>query len=183
MSHKHDTPKDEVEGIAQRLHSERPEPSPFELDRIKTSAMSRAGKAPGRLGARRLAVTGLTVGLLAAGTGGVIAGVRSVGHSGDAAVAQYGNPHGGVLGSKTSKKKTRRRRIRIHIKIPHGAKLKKVTVKVNGKIAFVPRGTRASTHISLTRPPCDKGATTVVVIAVTDSGQTITQSHTYRHLC
>jgi hypothetical protein len=183
MSHKHDTPKDDVEGIAQRLHSERPEPSPFELDRIKTSAMSRAGKAPGRLGARRLAVTGLTVGLLAAGTGGVIAGVRSVGHSGDAAVAQYGNPHGGVLGSKTSKKKTRKRRIRIHIKIPHGAKLKKVTVKVNGKIAFVPRGTRASTHISLTRPPCDKGATTVVVIAVTDSGQTITQSHTYRHLC
>jgi hypothetical protein len=181
MRRKHDT--HEEAGIAQRLRTERPEASPVELDRIKTSAMSRAGRAPGRLGARRLAVTGLTVGLLAAGAGGVIAGVGSVGRSGNAAVAQYGNPGGGVLGSKTGKQKTSRRRISIHIAIPRGAKLEQVTVAVNGKIVSVFKGRRASTHISLTHLPCGKGATTVVVTAVTSRGRTITQSHTYRHLC
>jgi hypothetical protein len=76
MRRKNDAHKDEVEGVAQRLRNERPEASPLELDQIKTSAMSRAkaGTRRGRAGARRLATAGLTIGLLAAGTGGVIAG-------------------------------------------------------------------------------------------------------------
>jgi hypothetical protein len=81
----------EVEGVAQRLRSERPEASPLELDQIKTSAMSAAKATAGRrLGARRLAVLGLTAGLLAATTGGVIASQGSGPTVGNAAVAQYG---------------------------------------------------------------------------------------------
>jgi hypothetical protein len=93
MRRKHDAPQDEVEGIAQRLRSERPEASPLELDRIKTTALSRARSAAGggRAGARRLAVAGLTVGLLLATTGGVLAGQGGEHSSGNAAVAQYGN--------------------------------------------------------------------------------------------
>lgn len=93
MRRKHDAPQDEVEGIAQRLRSERPEASPLELDRIKTTALSRARSAAGggRAGARRLAVAGLTVGLLLATTGGVLAGQGGEQSSGNAAVAQYGN--------------------------------------------------------------------------------------------
>ncbi len=93
MRRKHDARQDEVEGIAQRLRGERPEASPLELDRIKTTALSRARSAMGggRAGARRLAVAGLTVGLLLATTGGVLAGQGGEHSSGNAAVAQYGN--------------------------------------------------------------------------------------------
>lgn len=91
MRRKNDAQR-EVEGVAQRLRNERPEASPLELDRIKTSAMSRMRSASGgRVGARRLAVAGLTVGLLAATTGSVLAGGGSGGSTGNAAVAQYGN--------------------------------------------------------------------------------------------
>ncbi|HEY2592300.1 MAG TPA: hypothetical protein VGK33_00200, partial [Chloroflexota bacterium] len=82
----------EVEGVAQRLRKERPEASPLELDGIKTAAMARTRAAGrGRMGTRRLAVLGLTAGLLAATTGGVLAGQGSGSDGGDAAVAQYGN--------------------------------------------------------------------------------------------
>jgi hypothetical protein len=93
MQHKNDARKDELEGVAQRLRNERPEASPLELDRIKTTAMSRAraGVRRGGAGSRRLAVAGLTVGLLAAGTGGVIASAGSSGTHGNAATAQYGS--------------------------------------------------------------------------------------------
>ena len=75
MRRKHDAHKDEVEGVAQRLRNERPEASPLELDRIKMTAMSRAKSGTrGRAGARRLAMAGLTAGLLVATTGGVLAG-------------------------------------------------------------------------------------------------------------
>ncbi len=76
MPRKYDAHKDELEGVAQRLRDERPQASPLELDRIKTTAMARAkaGTRVARAGARRLAVAGLTVGLLAATTGGVLAG-------------------------------------------------------------------------------------------------------------
>jgi len=92
MRRKHDAHKDELEGVAQRLRNERPELSPLELDRIKTSAMSRAKASGhrGRAGARRLATAGLTVGLLAAGTGGVIAGEHHGNNGGNAANTQYG---------------------------------------------------------------------------------------------
>ena len=46
MRRKNDAHKDEVDGVAQRLRYERPEASPLELDRIKTTAMSRAKAAP-----------------------------------------------------------------------------------------------------------------------------------------
>jgi hypothetical protein len=83
--------RSEVEGVAQRLRSERPEASPLELDQIKTSAMSRAKATAGRrVGARRLAVLGLTAGLLVATTGGVIASQGSGPTVGNAAIAQYG---------------------------------------------------------------------------------------------
>jgi hypothetical protein len=199
MRRKRDAHTDRFDDVTRRLREERPEASPLELDRIKTSAMSRAKVARGGLGARRLAVGALTVGLLAAGTGGVIAGVGAVHHSGNAAIAQYGNdctgsnPNsfactpppkggGGVLGSKTGKGKTSKRLIKIHLTIPRGAKLAKVTVLVNGKVFYVLTGSKASANIKLTNLPCGKGATKVVVTAVTSSGKTITQSHRY-HLC
>ncbi len=46
MPRKHDAHKDELEGVAQRLRDERPEASPLDLDRIKTTAMSRAKAGP-----------------------------------------------------------------------------------------------------------------------------------------
>jgi hypothetical protein len=319
MPRKHDAHKDDLEGVAQRLRSERPVASPLDLDRIKTTAMSRAKSATGggRAGTRRLAVASLTVGLLAAGTGGVIAGVGSSHSSGNAAIAQYGGncdtnngngtnigsgngnkdgngngntsfaayitpagkghghshshssggndngvgngnngsgngignttgsnnengngngtgngndngnesgngnnnfncnensfnttennvtnnvtnnivnnyttvsatpvtPASGVQGSTTSKKaKTSSRHIKIHIKVPRKAKLRRVTLKVNGKIVSVLKGKKASANINLINLPCVTGATTVSITAVTSSGKTITESHTY-HLC
>jgi hypothetical protein len=299
MPRKNDAHKDELEGVAQRLRSARPEASPLELDRIKTTAMSRARAVTGRAGARRLAVAGLTVGLMAAGTGGVIAGVGSSNTHGNAATAQYGKnceagngdgngngshngngngntvasfgrsgghhghggKHGGsgngsgngntngngngndngnesgndngnfncndnsfngngdvngngntittnnitnnitnnfntspvtitvppsptssVLGSTTTKAKTSSRRIKIHIRIPRKARLKKVTLKINGKVISVLKGKKASANINLVNLPCSKGATTVVVIAVTDNGKTIEESRQF-HLC
>ncbi|HLL93181.1 MAG TPA: hypothetical protein VK252_09605 [Solirubrobacteraceae bacterium] len=237
MRRKHDAHKDEVEGVAQRLRNERPEASPLELDQIKTSAMSRAktGTRRGRVGARRLATAGLTVGLLAAGTGGVIAGQDGHRGGGNAANAQYGgecnisngngnvgdkngagaennacnensfntttnnitinyptvtitvpapsgSPSSGVLGSKTTKATTSKRRIKIHINVSRKSHLRKVTLKLNGKTFKVLKGKQASTNINLTNLPCSSGATTVTIIAVTSSGKTITESHTY-HLC
>jgi len=89
MLRKNDAHKDDLEGVAQRLRDERPEASPLELDRIKTTAMSRArGSKVGRAGTRRFAVGALTLGMLAAGTGGVLAGQHGHGN-GNAASAQY----------------------------------------------------------------------------------------------
>jgi hypothetical protein len=243
MPRKHDAHKDELEGVAQRLRNERPEASPLELDRIKTTAMSRAaaGTRRGRAGTRRLAVASLTVGLLAAGTGGVLAGEGGK-DKGNAATAQYGGSCGsvningngsgnnsgdgngngngnfncnensfntitetvtntvtnqynsstvtiaapannGVLGSTTTKKaKTSSRHIKIHINVPRKAKLRKVTLKINGKIVSVLKGKKASANINLVNLPCSSAGTTVTITAVTSSGKTITQSHTY-HLC
>lgn len=89
MRRKNDKHERDLEGIAQRLRSERPEASPLELDQIKTTAMSRAKAATGRANPRRLVVAALTVGLLAAGTGGVLAAGGSGSPAGNAAQAQY----------------------------------------------------------------------------------------------
>ncbi len=309
MPRRHDAHKDELEGVAQRLRSERPEASPLELDRIKTSAMSRAQAGVKRTGAgaRRFAVAGLTVGLMAAGTGGVLASVGSGGTHSNAATAQYGSScdtnngngnstgsgngnkdgngngttsfasylgrsdkgskgssgggtgngsgngntngnengnengndngnesndgnnnfncnensfnettinesntttnnvtntvtnnyysstvtvsaspaAGGVQASSTTKKATTSTRdIKIHIKVPGKSKLRKITLKVNGKVVSVLKGKKASANIKLTDLPCSTGTagTTVTITAVTASGKVITQSHTY-HLC
>src|SRR5271170_1449767 len=105
MRRKNDAHKEELEGVAQRLRNERPEASPLQLDQIKMSAMSRAkaGTPRHKAGARRLATVGLTIGLLAAGTGGVIAGgSKGGGHSGgstSASATQYGGECNIINGS------------------------------------------------------------------------------------
>jgi hypothetical protein len=299
MPRKHDANKDELEGIAQRLRSERPVASPLDLDRIKTTAMSRAKSGSGRAGARRLAVAGLTVGLMAAGTGGVIAGVGSGHSSGNAATAQYGNacvagngngnggsggsggsggkggsanggsggkatiarhhsksnhssstggaggaggtggaggsggaggaggaggnengnyncnensfnvtennttnnyngtttvnnyyvspvtvttaatPASGVLGS-TATKTAKSGRIKVHVRIPRKGKVKKVTLKLNGKRYAVISGKKASSTINLTNVPC--GTQKLQITVTLTSGKTVSQTHTYK-LC
>jgi hypothetical protein len=167
-----DAHNQELESVAQRLRSERPQAGPLELDRIKTSAISRARATSGRGSARRrFAVAGLAVGLMAAGTGGVIA-AGGAGHSpGNAAVAQYG-----VSGSggRLSGLQTHPTASRIHIRVPRGAKLKTVIVMVNGKAVLVLEGKKASADLAVNLS-CGKRATTVVVIAVTDTGRTITE--------
>jgi hypothetical protein len=245
MPRKHDAHKDELEGVAQRLRDERPQASPLDLDRIKTTAMSRAkaGSRRGRAGARRLAVASLTVGLLAAGTGGVLAGQnggkggKGGKGGGNAANAQYGGgcdtnngngnqfgsgsengngnnnyncnensfnttennvtenvtnnvtnnynsttvtvpaPTAAVQGATTSRKVSKH--IKIHIRLAAKSKLKKVTLRVNGKIVSVLKGKKASRNITLVSLPC--GAK-VTITAVTASGKTVTQTHTY-NLC
>jgi len=249
MRRKNDAHKDEVEGVAQRLRNERPEASPLQLDQIKTSAMSRAkaGTRRGRAGARRLATAGLTIGLLAAGTGGVIAGGGDHHHhggsgGGNATNTQYGGEcninngsgnvgdkngagaennacnedtfiteentttntttitntsntapvtievvpaapaAGSVLAAKTTKAALSKRHIKIHINLARKSHLKKVTLKLDGKTFKVLKGKAASTNINLTNLPCSTGATTITVVAVTSSGKTVKESHTY-HLC
>jgi hypothetical protein len=61
--------------VIRRLQEQRPEATPFELDQLKMRALART-RTSGRKGfmRTRLIVTILSVGLLAAGTGGVIAG-------------------------------------------------------------------------------------------------------------
>jgi hypothetical protein len=303
MPRKHDAHKDELEGVAQRLRSERPVASPLELDRIKTTAMSRAKAATGsgRAGARRFAVAGLTVGLMAAGTGGVIAGVGSGHSAGNAAIAQYGNtciagnndgnggnggeggsggkggsanggsggsggkaaiafhdhqgstggtggaggaggqggtggaggaggtggaggaggsengnyncdensfnettniyngtttvnnyyvspvtvttaatPASGVLGSTTTKTAAKTGKLKVHVRIPRKGKVKKVTLKLNGKRYAVISGKKASATINLTNLPC--GTEKLQITVTLTSGKTTTQTHTYK-LC
>ncbi len=181
-----DPRKDEVDSVAQRLRSERPEPSPLELDRIKTTAMSRARAASGRGSTRRrLAVAGLTVGLMAAGTGGVIAGGGASSNPGNAATAQYGQSvpgEGGVHGTKHHGLPMSHRHITIHLNVPRRATLALVTVKINGKTLLVLKGRQASSSIDLPNLPCGSGVTTIVVTAVTRSGTTITESRQF-HLC
>lgn len=241
MPRKYDAHKDELEGVAQRLRDERPEASPLELDRIKTTAMSRAkaGTRRGRVGARRLAVASLTVGLLAAGTGGVLAGQRhDKSGGGNAANAQYGGEcnvsngsgnngshdgngneiyncnensfnntnitetnnvtnnvtnnyntstvtvaapvNNGVLGATTSKKaSTSSKHVKIHINVSGKSKLRRVTLRVNGKIVSILKGKAAKRNVSLVNLPC---SATVTITAVTSSGKTVTQTHTYK-LC
>lgn len=243
MPRKDDAHKDELEGVAQRLRDERPQASPLDLDRIKTTAMSRAKSAgKGRAGARRLAVAGLTVGLLVATTGGVLAGEGGHGKKGgngggNAANAQYGgecniqngsgnvgdnNGNGvennacnentfiennstntttntttnnfysstvtvaaapaaaGVQGATTTKKATTSsKHVKIHINVPNRSKLRRVTLRVNGKIVSVLKGKKASKNVTLVSLPC---SATVTVTAVTASGKTVTQTHTY-NLC
>jgi hypothetical protein len=234
MPRKHDAHKDELEGVAQRLRNERPQASPLDLDRIKTTAMSRAQAGTRRrAGARRLAVASLTVGLLAAGTGGVLAHGSSK-SSGNAAITQYGNncdnnnttgnsnsdncnensfnteniteintttntitntynsstvtvaaspttATGAVQGTTTTKP-AGKHPIKFHINVSKKSKLKKVTLKINGKIVSVLKGKKASANISIANLPCSANGTVVTVTAVTASGKTITETHTY-HIC
>ena len=86
---------DELQDVARRLREERREATPLELDRIKTTAMSRARAksfAP-RGGLRsRLVIALTTVALVGGATGGVIAAGnsgKSNGKNDNAAQSQY----------------------------------------------------------------------------------------------
>ena len=165
-----DADDEQLERISQRLRSERPQLDPLRLDEIKTTAMSRAQRGGRTAMRRRLAVAALTLGLMAAGTGGVIAAGGASQSSGNAATAQYGEQ--GVKGSHQHRAQTRSFHIRVQL--PRHAKLKRVTIKLNGKTVLVLSGHKATTDVSI-KLPCSKG--TVEVIAVTTDGRTFTQMH------
>jgi hypothetical protein len=81
---------DDLNEVGERLHAQRYEATGLDLDRIKSRAMAQAASS-GRKGSpvrtRSLAAV-LTVALMAAGTGGVIAG-SSGGSGGNAGGSQY----------------------------------------------------------------------------------------------
>jgi len=87
-----------------------------------------------------------------------------------------------VLAAKTTKPALSLRDIKIHLNLSRKSHLRKVTLKLNGKTFKVLKGSAASKNIKLTNLPCSGGATTITVVAVTSTGKTITESHTY-HLC
>jgi uncharacterized membrane protein len=82
---------DELHEVAQRLRSERATADPLELDRIKQRAMANAATSRPKgfaLKSRSVAAL-LTVALMAAGTGGVIAGGSTGNSGGSASNSQY----------------------------------------------------------------------------------------------
>jgi hypothetical protein len=83
---------DDLEDVAARLRSERAEATGLELDRMKTRAMAKAAASPRQKGfalrSRGIAAV-LTVALMAAGTGGVLAGHGNGNSGGSAANSQY----------------------------------------------------------------------------------------------
>lgn len=88
----------------------------------------------------------------------------------------------GVLAAKTTKPALSLRDIKIHLNLSRKTHLKKVTLKLDGKTFKVLKGSAASKNIKLTNLPCSSGATTITVIAVTSTGKTVKESHTF-HLC
>jgi hypothetical protein len=81
----------ELQDVAERLRKERTEASPLELDRIKQRAVANAATSRPKgfaLKSRGIAAF-LTLALMAAGTGGVIAGNGNGGGNGNAANSQY----------------------------------------------------------------------------------------------
>ena len=89
---------------------------------------------------------------------------------------------GGVQAAKTTKPALSLRDIKIHLNLSRKTHLRKVTLKLNGKTFKVLKGKAASKNIKLTNLPCTSGATTITVVAVTSTGKTVTESHTF-HLC
>jgi hypothetical protein len=68
------------------------------------------------------------------------------------------------------------------VKVPHGAKLRKVTIVVNGKRVKTLLGKKASANVELVKLPCSTGATTVQITITLSDGKTVTARHSY-HLC
>src|SRR3954469_5147553 len=88
--HDRELPGD-LQGIADRLRAERVEATGLDLDRIKTRAMASAATSRPkglRVKSRNIAAV-LTVALMAAGTGGVIAGGGHGNGNGNASKSQY----------------------------------------------------------------------------------------------
>src|SRR4051794_26753742 len=84
---------DDLTDVARRLRAERPEASALELDRIKQRAMARAGSSRQKKGffvKSRITAALLTLGLLAGGTGGVLAAAGGTpGSNNNASGSQY----------------------------------------------------------------------------------------------
>jgi hypothetical protein len=93
-----------------------------------------------------------------------------------------GTPSSGVLGSTTEKAATSSRHIKIHVNVPRGAKLARVTVKVDGKRVKTLKGKAASANVEVDDLPCSKGVTTVEVTVTLSDGKVVSARHKY-HLC
>ena len=92
MSHfNEDSLPGDLREVAERLRSERAEASSLDLDRIKTRAVANAAtsRTKGFQVKSRTIATLLTVALMAAGTGGVIAGGGNGTKNGNASKSQY----------------------------------------------------------------------------------------------
>lgn len=85
---------------------------------------------------------------------------------------------GGVKGTKTTKGVDRR--LKVHVHVPRGSKLKKVVVRIDGKIVKTLNGKKATDRIALYNVPC--GNTKVAVVVTLANGKTVTARHTYK-LC
>ena len=92
MSHfNEDSLPGDLREVAERLRSERAEASSLDLDRIKTRAVASAAtsRTKGFQVKSRSIATLLTLALMAAGTGGVIAASSNNSKPGNAATSQY----------------------------------------------------------------------------------------------
>lgn len=254
MWRKNDASKDELDGVAQRLRDERPTASPLELDQIKRTAMSRAKVSNGgrAFGTRRLAVAGLTVGLMAAGTGGVIAANGGGGLKANASTAEYssnecdtnnnvgGDNNGnnnnfncnsgtisinetnnsttndnstntnndsstntttnnyysstvtlgtagttagsGVLASKQTSVAKSARSFSVHFFAAKGRKLKKLTIRLNGKIIKVLTGGNVATTLDFVGVKCTNVKQNLTLTGTLSNGKKITETRHY-NLC
>ncbi|MGK2939880.1 MAG: hypothetical protein ACSLFR_19085, partial [Solirubrobacteraceae bacterium] len=78
----------------------------------------------------------------------------------------------------STKRCVSRRRFRIRLRSPKGAKIASATVKLRGKTVATRRGTRVTAPIDLRGLP--KGTFTVSISVVLIDGRVITGSRTYR---
>jgi hypothetical protein len=91
MSHyKDDSLPGDLNEVAERLRSGRTQANALDLDRIKTRAMASATTRPKGFSVKSRGVAALlTMALMAAGTGGVLAAGGSGGSGGNASNSQY----------------------------------------------------------------------------------------------
>jgi len=205
MWRKSDKHEQDMEGVVRRLRDERPEASPLELDRAKTSAMARARSGSrARFGARRLVVAGFTVGLMAAGTGGVLAAGGGNHATGNAASVQYSTTTSSTSTSTTSTSTTststststtttqtapgggepesKTVHLSVHFPGTHGHKIKTLTITVNGKTVKVLKGKKANGKLTF-NIPCSNKKITVVIVGVLSNGKTVRVTRHYTNRC
>src|SRR5687767_6479775 len=84
---------EDLTDVVQRLREHRPEVSALELDRIKMRAMASAtsSRQKGSVMKSRITVALLSIGLMAGGTGGVLAAKGGSPAKGSAGKSQYSN--------------------------------------------------------------------------------------------
>ena len=94
---------EDLDDVAQRLREHRPEASALELDQMKMRAMARAASSrpKGAVLRTRLLVALCSLGLMAGGTGGVIAAKGGNPGKGSASKGQYGDKPGKGCGDKS----------------------------------------------------------------------------------